>query len=805
MTPFNDRLYRLIPAIYRIRDSEIGEPLRALLSVISTEVDVVERDMEQLYDNWFIETCEDWAIPYIGDLVGHSPVLPTSGDVTDPHVRERNRWLFPRREIANIVRHRRRKGTLLVLEDLSRDIAGWPASAREPGRYLAHFSQQVSGRGEDEPLRLQPGNRMADLREQSVDVDRIPRLASSKPSGTTGRSPFHQVELTVWQMPVHSMTETSPFDHQRYLTFHPLGLQTPLYNSTVVRETARFGDELPPEELVLHGTAANRPGLLSRQRLASSTGGGIDPAFYGPGKAFLIQRRHAGGLETIPASRIDVEDLSDDHLEEARRRVDSQPERVLVDPETGRLLVAQNGNPPGGKPTELRVSFHYAFSSEMGGGEYSRPIDPERRGVTWSVSPEGGPFRIRPGQEAETMVAARKGAANPTSIDRAFLELAAELAKEGQRRRASGENRNSRQKHRPENREFVLQLSETGVYRVSDDLNLDGSQPENPRALLIRIPADVVLEIRSGVRTCPVLRSGREIQFELEEGASLTLDGLWIATPGLTVRSSAPNVVAEPEGTPRRSRNREVDDPRRVVIRHCTLASNEPVSDSPLSRLTLETGIASVLVDHSVVGTVRGPARNRRPQSGFAPSTILRIRDSILGLGRTGITKGKVDRILRRGVVISGPYLLQVERSTLLGNALVRQVEEISNSIVLGALIFDRLPSGTIRFSHVRLREELIPATVQCLPVLEEGRLQPTDFESVRFGTPGFARLRRPRLDEQRLTLGRVRVGADDGGEMGVFHDVFTPHREAALRRRLDEFTPATHEIVIRYITAIDP
>jgi hypothetical protein len=33
--------------------------------------------------------------------------------------------------------------------------------------------------------------------------------------------------------------------------------------------------------------------------------------------------------------------------------------------------------------------------------------------------------------------------------------------------------------------------------------------------------------------------------------------------------------------------------------------------------------------------------------------------------------------------------------------------------------------------------------------------------------------------------------GADDESEMGVFHDLFQPQREANLRARLDEFTPA--------------
>jgi hypothetical protein len=36
-----------------------------------------------------------------------------------------------------------------------------------------------------------------------------------------------------------------------------------------------------------------------------------------------------------------------------------------------------------------------------------------------------------------------------------------------------------------------------------------------------------------------------------------------------------------------------------------------------------------------------------------------------------------------------------------------------------------------------------------------------------------------------------IRQGASDESEMGVFHNLFQPQREANLRARLDEYTPA--------------
>ena len=54
-----ERLYKLLPAFYRVRDVDQGEPLRALLAVIEGELERIEANTSVLYDNWFIETCDE--------------------------------------------------------------------------------------------------------------------------------------------------------------------------------------------------------------------------------------------------------------------------------------------------------------------------------------------------------------------------------------------------------------------------------------------------------------------------------------------------------------------------------------------------------------------------------------------------------------------------------------------------------------------------------------------------------------------------------------------------------------------------
>ena len=60
MNPEVDKLYQLLPALYRIRDSEQGGPLRALCAVLAEDIAVLRENLDQLYDDQFIETCADW-------------------------------------------------------------------------------------------------------------------------------------------------------------------------------------------------------------------------------------------------------------------------------------------------------------------------------------------------------------------------------------------------------------------------------------------------------------------------------------------------------------------------------------------------------------------------------------------------------------------------------------------------------------------------------------------------------------------------------------------------------------------------
>src|SRR3954464_4839917 len=119
----NPPLATLIPQHLRNREDEQGRALEALLGLLGEELGLVERDIDQLYDNWFIETCEPWVVPYIAALIGVPPAA--AGAVTS------------RREVGHAIGDRRRRGALALLEALARDVAGWPARAVESYALLA--------------------------------------------------------------------------------------------------------------------------------------------------------------------------------------------------------------------------------------------------------------------------------------------------------------------------------------------------------------------------------------------------------------------------------------------------------------------------------------------------------------------------------------------------------------------------------------------------------------------------------------------------------------------------------------------
>jgi hypothetical protein len=364
-----DRLYDLLPAVYRQRDEELGSPLRALLQVIAEQVNAVEDDIAQLYENWFIETCQDWVVPYLGDLIGYRQVHEAGqpGDVTRPEGGARNKVLIPRRAVANTLRYRRRKGTLALLELLAADVAGWPARAVEFYRlvgFTQHLNHLRPRRGRTAELRrggaLDRLDGPFDTLAHTVDVR---RTGSHR---TAGRPNLPGVGLFLWRLRSYPVSGTPGYCKERgdhHYTFSVLGNDAPLFvKPEPETEPTHIAEEL------------NLPIPIGRRAFEARKAD-----YYGPGKSFHILRVLPGKeSKPIPIEEIVAADLSDWHYQPRKGQ-------VAVDPELGRIAFPPRQVPKHG----IRVFYHYGFSADVGGGEYDRPISQPAGATVYRVGSKG--------------------------------------------------------------------------------------------------------------------------------------------------------------------------------------------------------------------------------------------------------------------------------------------------------------------------------------------------------------------------------------------------------------------------------
>lgn len=347
-----DQLYALLPAIYRTRDAENGLPLSALASVIARQAAILEENIQQLYDDEAIETCAAWVIPYIGDLVGCNPIYEIGGVATGR-----------RPEVANTIGYRRRKGTLLCLEQVATDVSGMHAAAVECFKRLITTESMRHVRSCHETwVNLRRGGELArrnsafDKLNYTVDVRRIaPRVrAVADPDPTPldinlhggGKFNIPNVAVYLWRWKSFPLTKAPAFqlDSHRYL-FSSLGKEIQLFNALLPRESfSRLTGRL------------DVPQPISRRELFRNVND-----FCGPQNSFAL---FADGV-LIDSSKICVRDLSDGP---GCAWSCTASGHVAVDPDLGRIQFAPDYPPP----QQLQVSYCFGFPAEIGGGPYDR-------------------------------------------------------------------------------------------------------------------------------------------------------------------------------------------------------------------------------------------------------------------------------------------------------------------------------------------------------------------------------------------------------------------------------------------------
>ena len=327
------RLYGLLPSVVRSRDAEQGGPLEALSRLVAEQVALLEEDLERLYDDQFIETCADWVVPYLGDLVGWQPLHPVAGTPA-----------APRAEVANTIAYRRRKGTAAALEQLAADVTDWPA------RVVEYFERLATTQYVNHP---RPHNRVTpELRRgmAPADVggafDTLPRTADVRDIGRGGRYTIPHVGIHLWRIAAWpaSAWPAARVDARRYRA-NPLGADQPLYNRPVT------------EPLITHlAEPRNVPRPLDLRALKADLA-----AQYGEERSLWLQ---VGGA-VIDVADIRICDLADDGAGWAHA---PPPGTYAIDPERGRIYLPA----PVDAGVPVALGCHYGFAAAIGGGEYER-------------------------------------------------------------------------------------------------------------------------------------------------------------------------------------------------------------------------------------------------------------------------------------------------------------------------------------------------------------------------------------------------------------------------------------------------
>ncbi|HRI61426.1 MAG TPA: hypothetical protein PK228_16915 [Saprospiraceae bacterium] len=730
---YAEKLWEMIPAIYRHEDGLAENPgvLRALVEVLAGQAAILRRSQDRLWEDQFIEWCNDWAVPYIADLVGTRMISALN---------KRGR----RVDVAKTIYYRRRKGTPRILEELISDISGWEGKLVESFQRLARTRHGL----DPQPAALagrfsgtMPGG-WADLRQP-----RSSQLAGGpfdeyfhtadfrRHEGRDGRYNIPKLAFHLYRLVSWKVVDSTPFSMNDGLSFlfDPSGRDIPLFNrrnrpddweewhsalewelpapmrcrllghgeyrvtEAVIQELTNNGLSGASANALrqLHGEVIRHESRLNTT--LNAFGGAVATELTGL-QIYVLLLQHAlveqCGKHALLPDGLAIPDPDTGSL--AVRIVTGTVtntltaeviaagnlalwnfgqvlhKKMIVDPENGRFMF-KNGSGPGSSD-KLEVRYHYGFSAEIGAGTYERKAV-KNSGIPPTVILGGG---ILNAANVVTQIGDSKTYGpliNKVSINQLTLQSA--------------------NHQRP-----YLRLANTWLLRAA-----------------INAP-----------------------------NARLTLDGLWIGSAGNGVFAIT-----------------LLGDFERVTIRNCTL---DPGGDKnargeilhPL-QLIVRGNIQELIIEDSIVGPI-STRLNGLVENLYICDSIVQSVDS--AIHAISLAKG----------------IVTLQRSTVFGKTQAHRLQA-SEVIMTDIANINDTQSGCFRFSAA-------PATSR-VPRPYESFLFSTDthhwFTSRRFGDPGYAQL----SDTAPAALQR---GAENGSEMGAFSSLLNPIKFDGLKTKIEEYMP---------------
>ena len=826
-----DRLWELLPAWIQEDDVGQGEPLRHLLRLIAQRTNESEDDVRRFYDDLFVETASDWVVPYLGALVANDVLYDASRAGSARTATELFTDLAPndlrppvaarvRADVGRTISYRRRKGTPAMLEELARNVMGWPVHLMECfelldwTQHLEHLRMHAALLHVRQPERCERVMDAFSDAVRTVDV-RLPRVGGTRGPvvGAGAVSPSEpedeptRVEVAVadpvdppynirnvafyaWRLqapPLVWLRARLSAVNTFGWSFSPLGNPAPLFSRwrregdeaglatelhvpqpirrTLFAADLRAYEELPPtrpDATQLYGLFEDIPGA------------GLDVA---PDASLVVLRN---GVAISPA----VDPTAGPATYQAAvvcMRLHPWPAAppggpvIGIDAVAGRLVVG-TGFPDATQ--DVRVSYHVGQAAGVGGGGYPR--------AAWIV-PDEAEVLGQPQLLTRFTVGRRPlpaGAPAPTHAT--VTGALTDWANAG----------------RPP---AVITILDSDSYDLPGAISLpndgwlvieaaDGERPHlTTQAAGLQV--DVVVPPNERDRRAVLTLSGLLVEGHVRITGELGRFRLWHGTlvPG--------RALDEDTGEPAQVAPSLVAD-EALGARHEQLRIE--IAFSILGPILTPPHASGVWLLDSIVDGL-----DARPANPPVPAPLA-------GAAVVG-PSGDVDT---RG----GP--LHIERSTVFGRVVVESLYG-SESIFTGEVTARRTQEGCVRFSWLPL-ESVTPRRHRCQPELtaraattaalrEALEANPALTQAQQAAVAAAARsaiaaVLRPSLSTRFYghpaygqlgpsCPGEITNGAEDGAEMGVLHHLKQAQRESNLRLRLAEYLPFGLDPALSYVT----
>jgi hypothetical protein len=737
----SDKLYGLLPAFVREKDAGQGEPLRALLRIVEAQADDIDGDIRQLGEDAFIETCEPWVVPYIGDLVGNIPLFDQS-QVRDGDTATE---LFPdfvgptlrapivlrnRADVGKTIYYRRRKGTLPMLEELARDVTGWAAHAVEFFE-LTGWTQWL--RNHVRPL----ARNTADLRV----VERADRVGGA----------FDEYLHTV---DVRAITREHGWYNVPDIGFFLWRLGAFRLENVRARRLGAAGDYR-----YFFSPLGNSAPLFSRQRPESDQAGlageldipePIRPArFYEDMKAYLaLPPARPGfsefyglfgalpGFNIAPAPSImvfvDGNPVMPDNVVTRNLSVWSQTSAnaIGIDVALGRLVLGANFVPA----QDVRVYYYYGFPASLGGGSYARRA--------WLT---------------KTTLAQHVLIVDDSGDPGTFGSIGAALA---QWQATNQEN-------------TIIRIGENRTYAETIALNV-----QNAAGNFLSI------EAADGFRP------------HLLPGAPLAIAG---DRPDFTVTLGGLLIEGRVDVQGSLSRLRLAHT---TLVPGVSIAETDP--PQPPSPVQPSITVAATLAGHLANGgfqldmafSIAGPIRMPDHAQGlFALDSVIDGVGTKAIIGSTGTASLGPPLHLERVTVRGAVQVRQIDLATETIFEGTVSCERVQTGCVRFSYVVpgsttprryrcqpDLAETAAIAQAQAASGTPLTPAQQNAIRAAVRRRVKP-EYTAEPYGAPAYLQLALHGPAE-------IATGAEDGSEMGVYCHLKQPQREANLRLRLDEYLP---------------